>query len=196
MDPELYEKARAALSAAVVCSGGEPVGTVGATPASAVEALGSIDVLINNAGIQIGEESEAASIDNVSAVLDVNLKGAFLCARQAIRHFLDTGRAGVIVNISSVHELIPKPRYIGYAMMLPISTGKPFMWTGGLRCIRTSGAPGPRNSGLSSLLRPVRRGQTGKEKRSQYDCPACANTSLCPGCHGPASSGVGEGRPG
>jgi NAD(P)-dependent dehydrogenase (short-subunit alcohol dehydrogenase family) len=41
-------------------------------------------------------------------VLAFNLRGAFLCAQRAVRHFLDADRPGVIVNVSSVHQLIPK----------------------------------------------------------------------------------------
>jgi glucose 1-dehydrogenase len=48
-------------------------------------------------------------------VIDVNLRGTFLCAREAIRHFLTRG-GGVIVNDSSVHEIIPKPKYLGYSI--------------------------------------------------------------------------------
>jgi len=39
-----------------------------------------------------------------------------LCARNALRHFLDENKPGVIINISSVHQIIPKPSYIGYSM--------------------------------------------------------------------------------
>ncbi len=48
--------------------------------------------------------------------MTVNARGAFLCARQAIQHWLSVEQAGVIVNVSSVHEIIPRPRYLGYAM--------------------------------------------------------------------------------
>ena len=48
-------------------------------------------------------------------MLAVNLRGSFLCAREAIRHFLAEDKPGSIVNVSSVHQLIPKPGYLGYS---------------------------------------------------------------------------------
>ena len=83
--------------------------------ADAVEGLGGIDVLVNNAGIQISRPTEELSSDDFDRVLAVNLRGSFLCAREAIRHFLAEEKPGSIVNISSVHQLIPKPSYIGYS---------------------------------------------------------------------------------
>ena len=81
-----------------------------------VDGLGGIDVLVNNAGIQISRPSHELSQADFEKVLDVNLKGAFLCAREAIKQFLAHGRPGVIVNVSSVHQLIPKPDYLGYSV--------------------------------------------------------------------------------
>jgi glucose 1-dehydrogenase len=81
----------------------------------AVAGLGGIDVLVNNAGIQISRPTEELSSDDFDRVLAVNLRGAFMCAREAIRHFLAAGKPGSIVNISSVHQLIPKPGYVGYS---------------------------------------------------------------------------------
>jgi glucose 1-dehydrogenase len=81
-----------------------------------VAGLGGIDVLINNAGIQISRPSEELSAEDFDKVLAVNLRGAFLCAREAIRRFLEVGTPGVIINISSVHQLIPKPNYLGYSV--------------------------------------------------------------------------------
>jgi glucose 1-dehydrogenase len=82
----------------------------------AVSELGGVDVLINNAGIQISRHSDELSSADFDRVLAVNLRGAFLCAREAIRHFLQDEKPGVIINVSSVHQLIPKPDYLGYSV--------------------------------------------------------------------------------
>jgi glucose 1-dehydrogenase len=81
-----------------------------------VSQLGSIDVLVNNAGIQISRPSHELSSEDFEKVLAVNLRGAFLCARQAIQQFLQTETPGIIINISSVHQRIPKPNYLGYSI--------------------------------------------------------------------------------
>jgi len=83
--------------------------------ADAIDALGGIDILVNNAGIQRAEASHTTEMGAFDSVLSVNLRGAFLCAREAIRHFLEEEKPGCIINISSVHQDIPKPKYIGYA---------------------------------------------------------------------------------
>jgi glucose 1-dehydrogenase len=81
----------------------------------AVSELGGVDVLVNNAGIQISRHSHELSSEDFDKVLAVNLRGAFLCAREAIRHFLAEDKPGVVINVSSVHQLIPKPDYLGYS---------------------------------------------------------------------------------
>jgi glucose 1-dehydrogenase len=84
--------------------------------ADTVEQLGSINVLVNNAGIQISRPSHELSSADFDKVLAVNLRGAFLCAREAIKRFLEQGGGGVVINVSSVHQLIPKPDYLGYSV--------------------------------------------------------------------------------
>lgn len=78
--------------------------------------FGSLDVLVNNAGIQKpcpSHEIEAADFDRI---IGVNLRGPFLCAKEAIRHFLSRKAPGVVLNNSSVHEIIPKPKYLSYSV--------------------------------------------------------------------------------
>jgi glucose 1-dehydrogenase len=84
--------------------------------AETIEGLGGIDVLVNNAGIQISRPSSDLSSADFDKVLAVNLRGAFLCAREAIKHFLAEDKPGSVVNVSSVHQLIPKPDYLGYSV--------------------------------------------------------------------------------
>jgi glucose 1-dehydrogenase len=81
-----------------------------------LESFGSLDVLINNAGIQIQKPSHEVEMADFDRVLGVNLRGAFMCAREALRHFVARGRGGVILNNSSVHEIIPKPLYASYSI--------------------------------------------------------------------------------
>jgi glucose 1-dehydrogenase len=78
--------------------------------------LGPVDFLVNNAGIQIAADSDMLDAAAFDRVLAVNLRGAFLCAREQIRGRLDADAPGAIVNISSVHQLIPKPKYLGYSV--------------------------------------------------------------------------------
>jgi len=81
-----------------------------------VQQLGGIDVLVNNAGIQISRPSHELSSADFDKVLAVNLRGSFLCAREAIKRYLGAGKPGVVINMSSVHQQVPKPNYLGYSV--------------------------------------------------------------------------------
>jgi glucose 1-dehydrogenase len=101
---------RAMAVAADVCDGEQ----VGAMFAQVDDAWGGIDILVNNAGID-GAAAPAwdADTDAWRKVVDVNLFGAFYCARQALRRMVPR-KAGAIVNMSSVHEIIPWSGYSAY----------------------------------------------------------------------------------
>ena len=86
------------------------------------ESLGTVDILVNNAGIQKDSAFEEMSLEKWQQVLDVNLTGQFLCAREAVREFKRRGvrreiscAAGKIICISSVHEVIPWAGHANYA---------------------------------------------------------------------------------
>jgi glucose 1-dehydrogenase len=81
-----------------------------------IEKFGSLDILINNAGIQTERPSHEVSTDEFDRVIAVNLRGAYLCARETIKQLLHQQRSGVIINISSVHEVIPRPSYVSYSI--------------------------------------------------------------------------------
>ncbi len=83
--------------------------------AESVAGLGGLDVLINNAGYQRESPTEALPMADFDGVMAVNVRGTVLCARAAIRQFLRQGQGGIILNNSSVHQVIPKPGYLGYS---------------------------------------------------------------------------------
>lgn len=84
--------------------------------AATLTEFGGLDVLINNSGIQKEAPSHELEMADFDRVIGVNLRGAFLCAREALRHFVANNRPGVILNNSSVHEIIPKPGYVSYSI--------------------------------------------------------------------------------
>lgn len=86
------------------------------------DTLGSVDILVNNAGVQKDAPFDQMTLDEWRFVLDVNLTGQFLCAREAVREFKRRGirreisaAAGKIICISSVHEVIPWAGHVNYA---------------------------------------------------------------------------------
>lgn len=81
-----------------------------------LDAFGRLDILVNNSGIQTHAPSEEMDMAAFDRVVGVNLRGAYMCARAALQHFLARGGGGVILNDSSVHEIIPKPEYVSYSI--------------------------------------------------------------------------------
>ncbi|HEX6490584.1 MAG TPA: glucose 1-dehydrogenase [Gaiellaceae bacterium] len=77
------------------------------------EALGGVDLLVNNAGIEKQIALVEMHLADWQAVLTTNLTGAFLCLREAAK-LMSAAGGGVVVNISSVHEFIPWPGFAHY----------------------------------------------------------------------------------
>jgi gluconate 5-dehydrogenase len=74
-----------------------------------LEELGSIDVLVNNAGTSWGAPVEETPLEGWQKVLDVNLTGVFLFSQAAGRAMIEAGEGGTIVNIASVAGLVGSP---------------------------------------------------------------------------------------
>jgi 2-keto-3-deoxy-L-fuconate dehydrogenase len=87
---------------------------VDATFDAVAEKLGGPHLLVNNAGIAHVGNIETTSEADFDRVLTVNVKGAFLCAKAAIRHFLAKG-GGVMVNMSSIAAVIGVPDRLAYS---------------------------------------------------------------------------------
>jgi NAD(P)-dependent dehydrogenase (short-subunit alcohol dehydrogenase family) len=79
-----------------------------------MKAHGRVDVLINNAGAATRESAEELSLASWQKVIDVNLTGAFLCAREAFK-IMKRQKHGRIINIGSVSAKVPRPNTIAYA---------------------------------------------------------------------------------
>jgi glucose 1-dehydrogenase len=86
------------------------------------DAFGSVDILVNSAGLQQDAAFEHLTLAQWNKVIGVNLTGQFLCAREAVREFKRRGvrpeiscAAGKILCISSVHEVIPWGGHVNYA---------------------------------------------------------------------------------
>ena len=90
--------------------------------AGAIRELGTVDILVSNAGLQRDAPFHEMTVAQWDQVMNVNLRGAFLCSREAVREFLRRGvrpgvsvAAGKIIFISSVHDVIPWAGHVNYA---------------------------------------------------------------------------------
>jgi glucose 1-dehydrogenase len=88
----------------------------------ALEAFGTIDIVVPNAGLQRDSSLVEMTLAQWNTVIGINLTGQFLCIREAVKEFLRRGvrkevsvAAGKIICMSSVHEVIPWSGHVNYA---------------------------------------------------------------------------------
>jgi glucose 1-dehydrogenase len=113
--------------------------------AAAREALGTVDLLVANAGIETQARLLDMALEDWQRVIDVNLTGAFLCAREAARGLRAADARGVLLFMSSVHEQIP---WIGFSHYCASKGGMKLLMQSiarelaphGIRCVNV--APG------------------------------------------------------
>jgi len=109
--------------------------------AETIKQFGTVDILVSNAGLQRDARFEDMTLAQWNLVINTNLTGYFLCAREAVREFLRRGidenkskALGKIIFMSSVHEVIPWAGHANYAaskggvMMLMKSLAQEFAW--------------------------------------------------------------------
>lgn len=114
-DPEVAARVAAELGPGATGFGADVSTEAGATAlvGAALESFGSLDVLVNNAGMSMVQNSVDLELSDWRRTLDLNLTGVFLCSREAARHMLAAGR-GCIVNTASVQAFAGFPRRLAY----------------------------------------------------------------------------------
>jgi glucose 1-dehydrogenase len=87
---------------------------VRALVAQTVESYGKLDIMVNNAGIEKDMPFLETPFELWQKIVAVDLGGVFLCSQEAARQMVKQGQGGRIINISSVHEELPKPGGVPY----------------------------------------------------------------------------------
>jgi len=112
---EAAEDARSqGVRAAIIQADLGTVGGVRTLVSDAIAAMGRLDVLVNNAGVEKHAPFWEVTEADYDKVLNVNLKGVFFTTQAFVEHLRRDGRGGRVINISSVHEELPFPNFAAY----------------------------------------------------------------------------------
>ena len=146
--------------------------------AQAAEALGGLDLLVNNAGVEQVSPALDVEEETWDLILDTNLKGAFFTAQAAARIMAEARRGGAILNICSltsergIPTAVPygssKPGLLGMTRALAAEWGRYFIRVNAL-------APGYFHTDMTEALLP-RPGLAGGDARRRSRSPASAST--------------------
>ncbi len=79
------------------------------------EATSRLDILVNNAGFEFGKPFWEFTVEEWDSILNVNLRGAFLCAKYATQMMLEQ-KYGKIINISSIHDTVSRKGFLPYCV--------------------------------------------------------------------------------
>jgi 2-deoxy-D-gluconate 3-dehydrogenase len=94
-------------SALAVGSDVSDPGSVGRMVSAAVESFGSVEILVNNAGIYPTAPLSELSLETFRHVINVNLTGLFLCTKAVSELMIEQGKGGRIINVTSIDALHP-----------------------------------------------------------------------------------------
>jgi glucose 1-dehydrogenase len=108
-----YEEIAASGRAAWVVGDVSDPATCNRLVREVVEKLGGINVLVNNAGVTAAKPALELTVEDFDKIFSVDVKGAFFLSIAAAREM--KGKGGAIVNLTSVHEHIPRPGFALYA---------------------------------------------------------------------------------
>jgi len=97
------------------------------------EIFGRIDILVNNAGIALAKPAVKLELEEWNKIINLNLTGVFLCAREVARYMIEKGIKGSIINIASVYgelaDLVPNsPYYSSKAAVINLTRGLAIEW--------------------------------------------------------------------
>lgn len=155
---------------------------------AALDAFGTPDALVNNAGIVRFTPLVDHSEDDWRAVVDVNLTGPFVCGRAVARRMISEGKGGSIVNIASINGIAPGPNSGAYsptkAAVIQLTRQMAIEWgAAGIRV--NSVAPGIIDDGMSAPIlsdpevRATRSARTPSRRLGTADDIAKAVMWLC-----------------